>query len=203
MRAASDIAQSFGPVDSNIFMESDKPTLFDVATDLYGLPRKPKHLSRAVSLEEEFFRHSHEKMAKSQKASRPSEFSTVRHSPGKERELENRLSDALLLYQGVLPTRLALETYDSFEEGVWFQSRSDSALQSSSTGLAGNHERSGQLVLPLTPVQTTQRNADTWMMLQKHPGNSIFAGTQSQAVKVINLRHAVPPLPSLFGGVPD
>ena len=55
VRAASDIAQSFGPVDSNIFMESDKPTLFDVATDLYGLPRKPKHLSRAVSLEEEFF----------------------------------------------------------------------------------------------------------------------------------------------------
>lgn len=203
VRAASDIAQSFGPVDSDIFMESDKPTLFDVASDMYGKPRKPKRSTRAVALDEEFFRHNHQKMARSQQAAKTSEFSTVRHAPGKRPKVENRLSDALMLYQGELPGRLAVETYNSFDDGVWFQDHVVDAepQQAAAPSLAGrtvDRDRDHKPGEFLDPVQLSHRNGQPWMQVNRFPQDSVYQGNAPAAVKIINLRTlALPSTPCL------
>ena len=49
--AAKEEALSFGPVESELFLESQMPSLYDVADDMYGEPPKPnKRQERAIAL---------------------------------------------------------------------------------------------------------------------------------------------------------
>ena len=65
MIAAQDSAFSFGPVDSDILLESKMPSLYDVASDQYGEARVKKQinkeLSQAISLTADRLRPNHQK----------------------------------------------------------------------------------------------------------------------------------------------
>ena len=202
VRAATDTASSFGPVDSDIFMESKKESLFDVASDMYGKPRKPNR-NRSVALEADFLRHNHSRIARSQKVS--AEFSTRRQakSAAPPRPPEDQLSDVLFFFKGRLPMRLALETYSTLEDGVWKQFQPVEAGPPPQVAEGANPDgdrprraRGGRDVSRLAPrpqsgprlqpVDMRPALGTPWMWLRNHPG-TIYESEEYSAVKITNL----------------
>lgn len=217
VRAATDTAHSFGPVDSEIFMESDQPTLFDIANDLYGPPKKPKSFNRAIALDQEFLRHEHHQMARNQKMTGEGQFSTVRETKRrKPLKLDDQLSNALFFVKGEVPVRFAIETYNTLEDGVWEHTNSDQedskekkereqpSLTDDSDrqetvvprGLRIPAEAKAKMKKPdLQPVRKNFRSGKPWMALRKHSTGSIYSGSQYRAVKIINFRSLNIPSP--------
>ena len=131
MVAAKDQAFTFGPIESEVFLESQLPSLYDLATEKYGEAKKPnKEVSRAVSLEQQA-QHTHEKITESKQKSR--EFSTLR-TPNQRSNVArpgDKKSNAILHVIGTLPLHLRLETYDSFDGLEWSQTDIDLKKQAS------------------------------------------------------------------------
>ncbi|MCU0711480.1 MAG: transglutaminase-like domain-containing protein [Pirellula sp.] len=140
MVAAKDQAFTFGPIESEVFLESQLPSLYDLATERYGEAKKPnKEVSRAVSLEQQA-KHTHEKITESKQKSR--EFSTLRtpNQQSSQARPGDKKSNAILHVIGTLPLHLRLETYDRFDGLEWSQSDVDLKKQASQfqiTNLAG------------------------------------------------------------------
>lgn len=121
--AATKSAQSEGPVDSDMFIESKKRSLYDVISEQYGdkKPTPRTENSQAVGVFTENYRHNHQRLAKVEKNT--STFQTTRNGKAKERPTpEDVLSDALLLVTGPAPTHLTIETFDLFDGETWFKS---------------------------------------------------------------------------------
>lgn len=116
--SAKDMALSFGPVESDLFLDSDMPTLYDVFNDLYGEPVKKRKQQRAVSLSSTDVLELEQRIAQSKQSGR--EFSAVRRRVQRRRsQLSDRESAALLYVVGRTPLHLALETYDRFDGVTW------------------------------------------------------------------------------------
>lgn len=175
MVAAKDQASSFGPVDSELFLESKMPSLYDAVNEFSeAAPPKSKRLRRAIPLAVSQMQINHEKKGTTQQATR--EFSTVRQLTPRQRDLDDRLSASLLLVSGRTPLHLALETYDQWDG------------------------RSLIASCPTTRVETTLRDADNtgqrWLDLSiVHPEASFTAVGLSQ-VRVVNLKTERVPTPA-------
>lgn len=175
MVAAKEQASSFGPVDSELFLESEMPSLYDAFNEFsQAAPEKKKRLRRAIPLAPSQMRTNHEKRGTTQQATR--EFSTVRQSTPRKRDLDDRLSSSLLLVGGRTPLHLALETYDQWD------GRSLIASQSTAR------------------VATELRDADEadrrWLDLSiAHPAPAFGVSEPSQ-VRIINLRTQRVPTPA-------
>lgn len=111
-----------GNVNSDIFLDSPLPTLYDMANDMYGEPFKPKEQERAIALDvaPEKARDTGEKPADSQRPSRG--FPSARKSPGKKREAKSREARALFEVEGATPIHVRLAVYDRFSAGKWLES---------------------------------------------------------------------------------
>jgi len=167
MVAAKYEAKSFGPVESDLFLESDMPSLYDMSNDLYGDPPKPKReLERNIALASENFTATHEPMSKTERSGR--EFSAVRRR-GKRNStttLEDRLAPAMLYVVGRVPLHLALERFDTFDGRQWTHS--------------GETE-----IRP--PIRLEIWYERPWAYLMRAGSSSIHRGVESHAVKIINL----------------
>ncbi len=116
--AAEHEAFTFGPIESNLFLEDQAPSLYDVMNELFGEARQPKPTEAAVSLSGVRSQMNHAKLSESQAA--PREFSVVREQPRKRPgNLEQRPSTAWLHYQGGVPQHLALQSYNRFDGRQW------------------------------------------------------------------------------------
>ena len=68
---------SFGPVESELFLDSEMPTLYDMFSDMYGDPPKPKkERQRSIGLVPDDVQESKQQIAKTERSGR--EFSAVR-----------------------------------------------------------------------------------------------------------------------------
>jgi protein-glutamine gamma-glutamyltransferase len=115
---ARDNASSFGPVESDLFIEDKQPSLYDMISELDGLPPKKKKSEAAVGIDSKVGKTNHEKLATSEASSR--EFSTVRQAPKYDRKkLADKDSPSLIYYSGPVPQRLAVETFDQFDGVTW------------------------------------------------------------------------------------
>ena len=86
--------QSFAPIDDAPFLDSDKPSLYDVFNETYDEPVPPKNQDRAIALPPELMQEATQRMAESQFASR--QFSTLRQAPKpRAAGLTDRTSEAL------------------------------------------------------------------------------------------------------------
>ena len=75
--AGNENVKSFAPLEDAPFMESDKPSLYDMFNDLFDEPPKiVKDQQRSVALSPEELLHVHQKMAEAKQAGR--EFSLLR-----------------------------------------------------------------------------------------------------------------------------
>lgn len=128
--AAKDNATTFGPVESDLFLESQLPTLYDLATDVFGEPAtKKQKMQQAVAIQatvQEAKKDTRESKSSSK------EFSTVRSqlARDKTRTTTSIESRALFFLQGKTPLHLRFETYDHFDGSAWRSTLSESSQES-------------------------------------------------------------------------
>lgn len=117
--SARDEALSFGPVDSDLFLESELPSLYDMFNETYGDPPKPKrHAERTIALAAENLRELEQRIARSEGGGR--EFSALRQrSTLPQSPLRDRPSAAILQVVGEVPVHLALERFAHFDGRTW------------------------------------------------------------------------------------
>jgi hypothetical protein len=167
MVAAKDEALSFGPVESELFLDSDMPTLYDMFNDLYGDPPKPKDKhERNIGLAQSEMNETEQRIAKTERSGR--EFSAVRRKvERKPRALHDREAPAMLYVAGRVPLHLALERFDTFDGRVWTHS---GATEDQPT------------------IRIETKHDKPWAYLLSIGSSSIHRGLEPHAVKIINLK---------------
>ncbi|MEM6692199.1 MAG: transglutaminase domain-containing protein, partial [Planctomycetota bacterium] len=115
--AAKDHAESFGAVDSDVFLESTKSTLYDMFSDSLGKPKKKTIREKRQGLMNENMLESHQKNSESQKAG--SSFSMERGAPAKHQYLEDNELECVLQWDGPAGIRLGVERFDDFDGREW------------------------------------------------------------------------------------
>lgn len=120
MVAATDDASSFGPLESELFMESQQPSIYDVFNDLYDEPAKrKKSQARAIPLSPSDSKQNHRKLAENERATR--EFSAIRRQREHrkpEEKLQDLRSKSLCYVTGRTPLHLAHEVFDTWDGEV-------------------------------------------------------------------------------------
>ncbi len=106
-------AQTVGMVETDQFLESEGSTLYDVASDMFGKPHKPKHQPRMIPLSTMSARELPQRPKEMQGPSR--EFSTVRHTPPVPKNLHDVRSRALMWVKGRTPVHFRMKAYDHFD----------------------------------------------------------------------------------------
>ncbi len=174
MVAAKDDASSFGPVESELFLESKMPSLYDTLNEFsQEPPKKNKRARRAIPLAASSTKENHQKKATTQKASR--EFSTVRQLTKRRSRADDRLSQALLLVSGRTPMHLALETFDHWDGHSLIAAESSEKLR--------------------RRLEVADANGDRWLDLSPPLPDDLFTASTKTQVRIINLRTASVPTP--------
>ena len=120
--AAKDHAESFGAVDSEIFLESTESTLFDMFNDSLGPPKKKKNVwERRQGMANENVIPMHEKAARTDQGA--GSFSTERLPAKKHTHAKSVLSTDVVQWDGPTGIRLAMHRYDTFDGHEWSQSQ--------------------------------------------------------------------------------
>ncbi|TWT50922.1 Transglutaminase-like superfamily protein [Rubripirellula amarantea] len=115
--AAQDHAESFGAVESDLFLESTESTLFDMFSDSIGEPKKKNKWERRQGMTADKVLEAHTKTAKSEKGG--SSFSTDRMPAQKHLHLDDAAERAVIQWAGPTGIRLAMNRYDTFDGVDW------------------------------------------------------------------------------------
>jgi transglutaminase-like putative cysteine protease len=117
--AAGENPESTGNVNSDIFLDSPLPTLYDLSNDMFGEPFKPREQERAIALDinPEKARETGKAPPDSQRPGRG--FPTARKPPKKRREAQSRDARALFEVEGLTPLHLRLTVFDRIVAGEW------------------------------------------------------------------------------------
>ena len=181
MVGAKEDASSFGPVESELFLESKQPTLYDMYIDNYEVaaPVKRDMRSRAIPLStDEVQKQNHSKLAQNKKSSR--EFSAVRRESNnrKRQQLDDINSRALLYVAGRTPLHLGLAIFDHWDGRKLL--------------LQGD-----QPELPMElKADESQRNWATW---PHEPAGDIYV-LEQHTLKITNLKTPTIPAPPMMTG---
>ncbi|MEC8390794.1 MAG: transglutaminase domain-containing protein [Planctomycetota bacterium] len=120
----TDQADSFGPVETDLFLESDQPTLYDAFNDLYGEPKKKsKTMERAIGLESENYRENNQQLDQSSQEKQG--LSTRRELPKTTTKNQGRLGAEVLQLIGASPLHVAIDRFDEFDGESWWKSEPD------------------------------------------------------------------------------
>ena len=172
MVAAKDNALSFGPVESDLFLESDMPSLYDTFNEAYGKPSKPKQ-QKAIALAAQEPNQNSQRLATTQRSGR--EFSTQRRQVQRNRKsLADREAAAMFYVVGKTPLHLGMESYDDFDGRTWahrvgWQEETEPVIQS--------------------------RFGKPWAVMRDRP-SQVHRGTHCYGLKLINLKTNRIPSPS-------
>ncbi|MFN9563620.1 MAG: transglutaminase-like domain-containing protein [Pirellulaceae bacterium] len=169
---ATQEATTFGPVESELFLESQMPSLYDVASEIYGeaIP-KVRRYQRAVALQSEV-RETEREGSESRKSGR--EFSalrTARRQPPGE-PLAGTSSRAVCYLIGRTPIHLRLDTLERFDGLDW---RSE---------LPGEAGGAGE------PKRLETRAGKPWVVLEDLHQQLFHPMADRLAIKVIGLQSA-------------
>ncbi len=123
--AARDHATSFGAVETDLFLDSEKPSLFDVFSEEFGEPRKKDRVEKAQALSPKETRSDEGKFSEANRSSTGDTFSTERDPPRERPELNELASEALFFWSGESRVHLAVARYDEFDAIQWKSSSSD------------------------------------------------------------------------------
>lgn len=166
----SENPQSVGFTESEIYLETDRPSLYDAFNESYGEPFKPKRLEKMVAIGPQNVAEQKERPAENLQAGR--EFSAVRRRlEARPKRPGEREAKALVYVKGPTPLHLPLTTYGHFDGTTW---REEPCCNRS---LAVEQEPSG-----------------TWLKLP-WSGASFFAGVVAHRIKVGTLDSSPMPVP--------
>ncbi len=118
MVGATEDANSFGPIESELFLESQQPTLYDMFIENYfDEVKKRKSRSRAIPLSsKEKQKQNHNRFAQNKKSSR--EFSAIRRESAqrkRDKKIKDTDSKALVYVAGRTPLHLGLAVFDQWD----------------------------------------------------------------------------------------
>ncbi len=118
--SASERPQSVGFTESEVYLETDRPSLYDAFNESYGEPFKPKKLDRMIALGQQGMAEQRERPAENLQAGR--KFSAVRQKP-KARKLRpsEREARALAYVKGPTPLHLPLAAHVHFDGRTWHE----------------------------------------------------------------------------------
>ena len=177
--AATRDAASFGPVESEIFMDSETPSLYDVFNDQYGDPPKIRQTERAVALPPGLAREAEQRMAKATEASR--EFDVVREpTQAPPPELADREGPSLFAVVGRTPWHVRLEVYDLYDGRRWWPDQALARRQ------------------PLEPVEA---GGQTWLRVPRLAGLELTRGRDLHTLRINRLDTNRVPTPWQPAGV--
>ena len=178
MLAAGDNARSAGPVQSEQFIEDDKPSMYDVIVEKYSAATefKKQKRQRAAALN---VRAKHLKEVIDSEQSGKS-FSTSRKPPSdKVLDLEHRRSNALFYVEGSTPVRFSIDCFHHFDGWDW-----------SKVELAKDD-------LPETKISLVEESGKPWY--RKSVSKPEYLTTsRAHRVKILRLNTNALPAPSLL-----
>ena len=167
----SDKPRSIGFTDTDVYLDSDRPSLYDAFNDMYGEPIKPKQRDRMVALSNQNVQEQKERPAENLRAGR--QFSAVRRGNDRAiRRPSDREARALLYVRGSTPLHLGLAAYDLFDGREW------------------QEEPAFAMDCPLV----LESESVPWFRLDR-PVPPLFAGTVSHQIKVGTLDSSSLPVP--------
>ncbi|MFO1021242.1 MAG: transglutaminase-like domain-containing protein [Planctomycetales bacterium] len=176
---ASESAKSFGPVESQVFLESQQPSLYDAMDDTYGKERPRRAAEKAVALPLSMMQRSQTPMAVSKSVQK--EFSTLRQPRNTEtKPLSNQASNALFYVGGRTPLHLKQESFDLFD------------------GLSWSPEPLDEPPLELS-IQNLQ--GQPWLMIGQPKTLEIYGPVEGHQLKILNLQTNRIPAPTPLRGV--
>ena len=110
-------ATSVGAVETDQFIEDDKPSLYDIMSDSYDGPKmKRTEQSKAVT-PDAIAKHIHDLKQAEQSGKT---FRTLREpAEQKTLDVEDRISNALFYVEGPVPTRFAVDYFHQFDGWDW------------------------------------------------------------------------------------
>jgi protein-glutamine gamma-glutamyltransferase len=117
--AAKNHATSFGAVESDIFLDSEKPSLFDVFSDEFGEPKPKKNVEQAQALSQQDLQSDEGKISEANRSSSESEFGIERKPTEHKLPPDDLISNALFFWQGEAHAHLAVERFNHFDGEVW------------------------------------------------------------------------------------
>ena len=118
--AAEQHAETFGPVESEIFLESTEMSLFDLFSDMLGDTPSKNRSEKAQSLQPDEFLQSHRQQSESHRGGQS--FSSRRTRPRERSGLADVVGDDVVQWIGPTGIRLAMERYDRFDGVDWSRS---------------------------------------------------------------------------------
>lgn len=127
MVSAKDNASGFGPIESELFLESKMPSLYDCFNEFSDAPpkRKKKPFQRAIPLAPISMQQNHQRRGANQQPGR--EFNAIRRSKQETTKVSDLRSHALLQVAGRVPVHLGLHTYDLWDGHTLASSNSSPA----------------------------------------------------------------------------
>ena len=180
MVSAKEDASGFGPIESELFLESAMPSLYDCFNEFSNAPlrAKNKRRQRAIPLAPNLMRQNHEKRGSNQRTGR--EFSTVRQRKLDRREVSDLRSHALLQVAGRVPVHLGLYTYDLWDGHV----------------LATSNQAPARTL----HLDTSNGNGRNWARYIDAGEDGLLAHRDRHEIRIINLKtDRVPSPPNIVG----
>jgi len=181
--AAQEEAHTFGPVDSNLFLESRTQSMYDVASEIYGEPKAIlREVTRAISIESQV-QETEKEGTESKKSGR--EFSAIRQSVDRSNPVkpESTESRAMLYLIGQTPQHLRLESFDRFDGVDW------------------THSEKPDLLTKLTPPSLRSIHGKPWMDLHPFQKEIAHPVRERLTIKLINIKSSRIATPSLISNV--
>jgi transglutaminase-like putative cysteine protease len=116
--SASENPQSVGYTQSEVYLDSDRPSLYDTFNDMYGEPFKIKKSERMIALPSNGVQEQKERPVENLQAGR--EFPLVRRKPDQPaRRPGHRAAKALFYLKGPTPVHMRMATYARFDGKAW------------------------------------------------------------------------------------
>jgi transglutaminase-like putative cysteine protease len=169
--SASEHPESVGFTESEVYLETDRPSLYDAYNESYGEPFKPKKVEKMIALGQQDVCKQKERPSENLQAGR--EFSAVRRKPEpRPRRPGERAARALVYLKGPTPMHLPLTSYSHFDGTAW---REEPCC---------NHH------LPAEP-----EGSGAWLKLL-WPRAAFLAGSVAHQVKIGTLESSPIPMPA-------
>jgi hypothetical protein len=168
--SASEHPQSVGFTESEVYLETDRPSLYDSFSETYGEPFKKEKHERMIAVAPSDVGEQKERPAENLQAGR--QFPLSRRPPSQApRRPGDRRAKAVFYVKGPTPLHVPLAAYDRFD------------------GIAWSEERSSARHLPLEP------GGGAWFRMGT-PRPPIFGGPVSHQIKVGTLESSPLPVPA-------
>jgi hypothetical protein len=168
---SGDNARSTGTIQTDTFLNSPLPSLYDMLSDMYGEPFKPKEIEKSIALDKKTrVRELDRPPADNLRPNR--EFPTTRRSPSQPRDPADRAARALFEVQGRTPLHVRVTAFDLFNGRSWHEA-------------PASH-----------PICLLDREPNSyWMKVYDPRGQAIFGQPETHQLKVTGKLGSLVPAP--------